>query len=223
MATSTAELFTILAIHPSKGRIAIDNIHFKYTLTGAVLMDSLSMDEFRIENKRLIPSITKNGDPLHDMVADRLTNSSSNRRISFWIKRLSWRNRFIFNGIITRLEKKDIIRTDKKKFLNFIPYKRFWFNDRSIRDNLIERLRQFLVYGKQPDKNDLMLLGLVDAARAYRLLSRERAEIRQMRRKNGELMKGDIMNTEINLAIREVQAAIVASVTAATVAAHGSH
>ncbi len=223
MTPSAAELFMILAIHPTKGRIAIENIHFRYTLTGAVLMDALSMDEFTIEDKRLIPSFTKNGDPLHDMVADRITNSSRNRRISFWINRLSRRNMLIFNEIITRLEKKDIIRTDKKKFLNIIPYKRFWFNDRSIRDNLIERLRQFLIYGKQPGKNDLMLLGLVEASRAYRLLSRERAEVKQMRRKNGDLLKGDIMNTEINLAIREVQTAIIASVTAATMAAHGSH
>jgi hypothetical protein len=68
-----------------------------------------------------------------------------------------------------------------------------------------------------------MLLGLVDASRAYRLISRERGEVKQMRRKNGELLKGDIMNSEINLAIKEVQAAIAASVTAATIAAHGSH
>jgi hypothetical protein len=223
MTSSIAESFMVLAIHPSKGRIAIDNIHFKFTLTGAVLMDSLSREEFSIRNKRLIPSFSRNGDPLHDMVADRIMNSSSNRRISFWINRLSRRNRFIFNELAASMERQNIIRIDQRKFLNIIPYRRFWLNDRSVRDNIIERLRQILMYGKQPEKKEIMLLGLVEASRAYRLLAREKGEARQMRSKNNELLKDDVMNSEINLAIREVQAAIIASVTAATVAAHGSH
>ncbi|HKK42729.1 MAG TPA: GPP34 family phosphoprotein [Bacteroidales bacterium] len=223
MAQSVAELFLILAIHPSKGRIAIDNIHFRYTLTGAVLMDSLGNKEFTIENKRLIPSFSRNGDPVHDMVADRIMNSGSKRRISFWINRLTRRSRFIFNEMVARLEKRNVIRTDHRTFLNIIPYRRFWFNDKSIRNNLIENLRQFLLYGRQPGKEDIMLLGLVEASRSYRLLARERGEVKKMRRINGGLLKGDIMNSEINLAIREVQAAIAASVTAATIATHSSH
>ncbi len=223
MARAVTELFLILAINPLKGRIAIDHIHFRYTLTGAVLMDALSRKDFTIENKRLVPSFSENGDAVHDMVAGIIMKSGSNRRISFWINRLTRRSRFIFNELAAGLEKSGIIRIDRRKFLNIIPYRRFWINDKSIRNNLIEHLRQFLLYNKKPEKDDLMLLGLVEASKAYRLLSRERGEAKTMKRKNVDLLKGDIMNSEINLAIREVQAAIAASVTAATIAAHGSH
>jgi hypothetical protein len=80
-----------------------------------------------------------------------------------------------------------------------------------------------LLYGKQPGKREIMLLGLVETSKAYRLLSREKGEAKILRKKNTEILKGDIMSDEISLAIREVQTAITASVTAATIAAHSSH
>jgi len=150
-------------------------------------------------------------------------NSTKHRRISFWISRLTNKSRLIFREITGSLERDQILRIEQKKFLNIFPYKRYWFNDKSVRNNLIELLRGILLYGKNPGKKEIMLLGLVEASRAYSLLSRERGESKLLRKKNSELLKGDIMSAEISQAIREVQAAIVASVTIATVAAHSSH
>jgi hypothetical protein len=79
------------------------------------------------------------------------------------------------------------------------------------------------MYGKKPGKKEMMLLGIVETSRAYRLLARERGEVKILRKKNNEILKGDVMTSEISQTIREVQTAIVASVTAATIAAHGSH
>ena len=88
---------------------------------------------------------------------------------------------------------------------------------------MIEVLRGILLYGKQPGKKEIMLLGLVEASRAYSLLSRERGESKLLRKKNSEFLKGDVMSAEISQAIREVQAAIVTSVTAAAIASHASN
>ena len=80
-----------------------------------------------------------------------------------------------------------------------------------------------MLYGKKPGTKEVMLLGLIEASRAYPLLSRERGESKILRKKNTELLKGDIMSSEISQTIKEIQAAIIASITAASVAAHGSH
>ncbi len=42
--------FVILSLHPDKGRIMIDNIHFRYSLTGTVLMDFLDQEEISLRN-----------------------------------------------------------------------------------------------------------------------------------------------------------------------------
>jgi hypothetical protein len=223
MNLSVAELFVILALNPEKGHVSLNSIHFRYSLTGALFMDYLEQGEITTENKRVIPSFRKNGDSLHDLFADRIMKSAKNRRISFWIIRLTNKSRFIFREIINSLEKNKILRKEQRKFLNIIPYYRYWFIDRSIRSRIIETLREILLYGKQPGKKEIMLLGLVEASRAYSLLSRERGESNLLRNKNSEILKGHVMSGEISQSIREVHGAIVASITAATIAAHGSH
>lgn len=179
--------------------------------------------DFITENKRIVPTFKKNGEPLHDFIADKIMQSGRNRRISFWISRLTNKSRMIFGTITSSLENKRIIRIEQKKFLNIFSYKRYWFIDNSIRTTLIENLRGILLYGKHPGKKEIMLLGIVEASRAYKILSRESGESKILRKKNTEIMKGDMISTEINQAIKEIQAAIVASVTAATMAAHSSH
>ena len=56
---SPAELFVILAINPEKGRIALNDIHFRYSLTGALFMEYYDSGEFTIESKRVIPAFKK--------------------------------------------------------------------------------------------------------------------------------------------------------------------
>lgn len=223
MERSVAELFVILALNPEKGRISIDRVHFSYSLTGAILMDYLAGEEFRVENKRVIPSLKINEDAIHTLFADRIMKSTRNRKISYWVMRLTRKSRFIFSEMTKSLEKQRIIQIEQKRFLNIFPYKRYWFVNKSIKEKLIEEIRDILVRGKQPDKKAIMLLGIIEASRAYRQISKDRAEARALRRKNTELLRGDIMSQEISQAIKEVQAAIVASVTAATAASHASH
>jgi hypothetical protein len=223
MDRSVAELFVILALNPEKGRVSLNNIYFRYSLTGALFMDYLELGEITTENKRVVPSFRKNGDMLHDLFAERIMKSAKNRRISFWIRRLTNKSRLIFRETIKSLEKENIVRKEQRMFLNIFPYNRYWFIDISVRTKLIEVLRGILLYGKQPGRKEIMLLGLVEASRAYPLLSHERGESKLLRKKNSEFLKGDVMSEEISQAIKEIQAATIASITAATVAAYGSH
>jgi Golgi phosphoprotein 3 (GPP34) len=218
-----SKLFIILALNPQKGRLAIDNINFRYTLTGALFMEYYEQEDFTTENMRIVPLFKKTGEVVHDLFASRIMNSKKNRKISFWIRRLTHKSRLIFREMINSMEKDNIIRTEHKKFLNIFPYKRYWLIDNRIRSNLIELLRGILLYGKKPGKNEIMLLGLVEASRAYRLLSHERGESKLLRKKNIEFLKGDLLSAEVSHVIREVHAAIITAVTAAAVAAHSSH
>jgi hypothetical protein len=185
-------------------------------------MDFLDKDEIVLEKKRLVPSFRNNGNIIHDLFAEKIMKSSKYKRISFWVRRLAHRSRYIFRETINQLEKDHIVRRELRKFLNIIPYYKYWFFDKSIRINLIEDLRNILLHGKQANKKQTMLLGLISAARAHSLLAREKGERKLLRGKTHEFLKGDIMSAEINQAIREVHAAIVASITAASAASHGA-
>jgi Golgi phosphoprotein 3 len=220
MERSVAELFVLLALNPDKGRIGLSDIPFRYSLTGALLMEYHERGEFTIENKRVIPAFRNNGEKVHDLFAEKIMKPTRNKRLTYWISNLTNKSRLVFREIISILEKDRIIRIEPKKFLFLIPYKRYWFIDISSRNAMIENLRGILLYGKKPGNKELMLLGLVEASKAYQMLSREKGESKELRKRNTELLKGDNISAEISQTIREVQAAIIASVIAASVAAN---
>jgi hypothetical protein len=223
MEFSFAKQFLILALNPDKGRITIDSIHFRYTLTGAFLMDYLDNGEISISNKRIIPSFRTSTDPVHSMIGERITASSKEKRISYWVGRLTNKSRFMLNNLALTLQQERILTIEYKKFLGIIPYKRYWLNDNGIRYGIIETMRGILIHGRQPEKKEMMFLGLIESSRSYKLLARERGEARAMRKRNLELLKTDVVGAEINQAIREVQSAVAASVMAATMASGGAH
>ena len=220
---SIAEQFVILTLNPEKGRVAIDSTHFRFSLTGAILLDYMDGEELRVEDKRVIPSLKINDDAIHLMFSDKIMKSSRNRKLSYWIYRLTNKSRFIFSEMTKSLEKRRVIQIEHKKFLGIIPYKRYWFLNKSIRTDLIESLRGILFYGKKPGKKELMLLSILQAARAHSILSKERGEIKIFRQKCTELLKGDNVGTEINQTFKEVQNAIESSITAAMIASHAGH
>jgi hypothetical protein len=220
---SVAKQFLILALHPEKGRIMVDSIHFRYSLTGAIILDYIDGEELRIEEKRVIPSLRINDEAVHVMFADQLSKSSKARKISYWIRRLTNKHRFILVEMTKSLEKERIIQIEHKKFLGLIPYKKYWFINNNIRTDIIEQLRGILLYGKKPGRKELMLISILHTARAHKVLSRERGEARAIRQRCKEIMKDDQITTEISQTVKEVNAAISESIAAAIIATQGAH
>lgn len=55
--------------------MAPDNIHFRYSLTGVIMMNCLAGEEFRVEGKRVAHSLKINDDAIHMLFADRMMKS----------------------------------------------------------------------------------------------------------------------------------------------------
>jgi hypothetical protein len=223
MEPSVTTQFVLLALHPEKGRIIIDSIHFRYSLTGAVLMDFLDNGEISLNNNKLVPLFRKNGELIHDMFAERIERSSKPRRISYWISMLNRKSRLVFREVVNYLINKGILRHEKKYFLNIFPYNRYYQNDGRNRIEMINEIREILLHDKPASRKHGMLIGLIKASRSSKLLAREPQEKRMLRKKCNDFRQADAMASEIDKAIREVEAAIVASVTAVTIASSSSH
>lgn len=213
----------MLLLNPDTGSLPSSAVQFRFSLTGAFLMDYIRQGEITLNQKRIVPAFRTNTDPVHELFASRIGTASSPKKISLWISRLSNKSRFILNNLVLKLEKESIIRVEHRKFLGIFPYRRYFLNNPGKRLSIIENLRSILLHGRQPASDDLMLLALLETSGAYRKLSEEGRERRAMRKKNRELIKGNVAGTEISQAIREVQAAVAAAVTVAVVASHGSH
>jgi hypothetical protein len=223
METSVTRQFVLLALHPEKGRVLIPTTHFRYALTGAVLMDFVLNGEITLENKKLIPSFRKNGERIHDMFAEKIEVQSRPKRIAYWIRRFSMKSHLIFKEAVNYLTASGILMHEKRYFLNFIPYNRYILADKRIRRDIIDGLREVLLRGRESTGLQSMLIGLLKASGSHSLLAKEKSERSVLRKKCRNYKTDDEMASETERAIKEVQTAIIASVTAATVAAHARH
>jgi hypothetical protein len=221
MEMSIAKQFTILSLHPGKGRILVPNTIFRYTLAGACLMDFYINGEITIEDKRLLPSAGRSRDQLHDSLFEKIQTSSRPRRISYWIRRLSGRGRQLFRDSISLLLSEGIVRHEKLYFLGFIPYNRYYFNDPAIRSSLINRLREVVISGKVPDNEQMMILGLMKVSRSLRYLATEFSERSVIRARCREIFRRDETKPETEKFIRMIMASVQNAI-AASEAAQGA-
>jgi hypothetical protein len=215
--------FILISLNPANGRIIPDSTRFRYSLSGAILMDLFLNGEIVFENKRISSSVKKSGNPVHDLVADIMARSSRPRRVSYWINLLTRKRRVIFREIIHSLTDNGLIRHEKRYFLNIIPINRYYVTDTGARTKIIEELRNILLFGKTPTQQQNMLIGLIKASESYKTLARETGEKRIIKSKCKEFLKTNPFATEVDKVLQEIQAAIIASVAISAATASASH
>lgn len=218
---SIAEQFLILALNPERGRIVVDSTHFTYSLTGAILIDFLEGEEIKIEDNRVIPSLRINNDSLHILLSEQFSKSTRNRKISYWINRLTNKSRFILREMTISLEMKGVLHIEHKKFLNIFPYRRYWFRNVGIRNEITDHLRDILLHGSKPSKKDLMLISVLHAAGAHSLMKREQGETKKIRQKSTVLLKSALLSSEISQTVKEIQSAISSAISSEMVIVQG--
>jgi len=223
MEASVTKQFIIIALHPERGRIMIMPNQFRYALIGSLLMDFLLNGEITMSHRRLIPSFRKNGDRIHDMIAGMMDEKSNPHRVSYWVRRLSLRSNLFYRETMSQMASRGILSHEKRYFLNIIPYNRYKLVDKRYREQIISGLRDVLLHGREATSIQGMLIGLLKASSSHRILAREKSERSLLRKLCRNFSYDNEMATEIDKAIREVQAAIIASVTAASAASHASH
>ncbi|NMC40853.1 MAG: GPP34 family phosphoprotein [Bacteroidales bacterium] len=178
MYESVLRSFIIFALDAGKGRFRIDSLRLRYSVAGAILLDLLRNNEITVSEKRVIPSLRRNGDPVHDTVAEMIENQSRHRKVSFWISRLSWKSRFFLNETLKRMSSAGIIRHERKLFLGFFPYNRWYISDIRIQTEIYNSLRRVLLSDEKPSKEVEMLISVIRASESAKLIARNREEKR---------------------------------------------
>ena len=117
------------------------------------------------------------------------------------------------------LEDKRMVRIEEKKFLGLIPYRQSYLVESYTRSNMIRQLKnEIMAYTREPSIANTALAGLIEACRMHRILSDDRDELKTIRTNLKKIIKESPVSDVVSQTIRQVQAAIISSVTAAIVA-----
>lgn len=215
---STAEKFLILAHHPEKGGFLTYQTYIQYGIAGAILLDLTIGERISIADKKLILTPGRGlSSPVLNDVTTLITQSPNPRKTSYWIGKLANRyNRYKWQ-ILEGLEGKKVLRIEKRKFLGFIPYRQTYFMETNTRDTLVNQLKNEILSGRAAGEELSALAGLVKACSMERVLSTDRDELKRIRQQLKQLVNESPVSEAVAQTIRQVQAAIFASMTAAIV------
>ncbi len=224
---NTLEMFLLIAHHPEKGRFMIPQMFLQYGIAGAILLDLTLEDRIELENKQLIlkPSMVS-ADPVINEAVTLMSQSPRSRKADHWVRKLATRYRKYKWQVLKGLGDKRMVRIEEKKFLGLIPYRKSYLIETYTRGNMIRQLKsEILAYTREPSSASMAIAGLIDACRMHRILSDDREERKAIKSQLKMTIKDSPVSDIVSQTIKQVQAAIIAGVTAAIIAstAGGRH
>jgi golgi phosphoprotein 3 len=226
MELNTIEKFLLIAHHPEKWWFKITQIHLKYGIAGAMLLElALRKNIILNESKILVNPESKPGDkdyPIFEEIVQTIELSRRLHKPKYWIQKYGRRSRKLKWEFLNGLEKKRLIRINELKFL-FIPYRRVYLIDKHARVMLITKLRDSLMYKRIKTEDDIAILGLVEACKMYRIIEPDRSKRRTIRKELKEVIKESPISEILASTIKQIQVAIAMAVAASSAGAGASH
>ncbi|WP_282035544.1 GOLPH3/VPS74 family protein [Saccharicrinis aurantiacus] len=218
MIENTAERFLILIQHPEKCRFIVSEQIKNVGFLGAIFLDLSNSKNLDIESGRIIvKSVDVDLSTSHLIVIEQIAKSRRIRKIKSWLNIFSIKSRKYQKDIFLGLEKKGIIRINHKRFLG-IKYYNTQLTNPTVRDNVISELRNIIFNEAVMNAENSIILGLIEACKMYKIICRDKKEIKVCKRKLGEILKSDLIAQGVDKVIKEMQAAIIGAVVASAVA-----
>lgn len=215
---SLREKFIIITHHQKKGKFVVSDIVLNHGIIGALLLE-LSTDELvQIKDKKLTVKSKKTKDALLSEILDKISDSSKERNVKTWVRRLNRKSKKYKWSILNSLSDKKVIRIEKRKFIGLIPYRLTYFTENEIRDRLIENIYELVLKNKKPGNEDLAFFGLIQACKLQKLFCSNKTERKEFTKNLKEILDKNPINEAVEKSIKEMQVAIVGVIAGAAVA-----
>jgi hypothetical protein len=218
MSLNVTEKFLLLAQHPEKGRFVISGLQLQYGIIGSILLEMSMTKKIIIENDKLVlKSNRRDPNPIIAEIEEQLRNSSKPRKIRYWMNKLGQKANKYKRILLDGMDKKMIIRIERKRFVGIIPYKLHFLVNHSLRREMLKRLkREVLSPTEHIDDEDILLLGLIEACKMHTVFTSDKAELKLIKKELKGVIADSPIAKSVDETIKQVQAAILVSMIATT-------
>lgn len=226
MTRPVAAEFLLLALDDESGRFRIDGTKLKAAVAGAALLD-LTLDgalRMAVEGDPVKPGrLVRTTQAVQSPVLAEIADLGHGRKPKDVVSRVggasAWKDRSgaLKDGLLAGLAQEGVLRHDAGKVLGLFPTNAWPLDRPEVEREITQRVRGVVVDGQEPDERTAALVGL---CQAVDLLPKLLPDVpkSQVRRRGKEVAEGEWGAAAVSKALQEVQAVIMASVTAATVA-----
>ncbi|QES47342.1 hypothetical protein DEJ50_05370 [Streptomyces venezuelae] len=189
-----------------------------WAVAGGILLELVMAERVSVTGAYLgVLDSTPTGEPLLDGRLAQLEawmKGRSKRRVTDWLTKDHTK---AVGAAVQRLSERGLVTEERHKVLGLFPVRRYPEADGSTERELRERLTATVLGKADPDERTAGLLALLHSAKLHRLAFPEQPR-KEVAQRMAEITAGEWAGESVRLAIRDMQAAVIA-VTAATMAA----
>lgn len=211
-----AQKIYFLGIHPEKGGIRSGSYSaMNFVVIGTLLMDLYLKKKIKFEGKRVIVLSTKSDNELHRFMLKKMSDVKSPKKISTWISKLNYSQKYIRNEVQKGLVKRRLIRLEDKKFL-FFKWKKPFVLNKQVMYRMVSEIDKQIFKGTTAE-DELIFLSFLEPAAILRIIYQDRKKRKEARAQ----LKGMMVKNRVSGAVAEAIAAsqaIAASVAASAAA-----
>ncbi|MEV8531896.1 GPP34 family phosphoprotein [Streptomyces sp. NPDC051211] len=189
-----------------------------WAVAGGLLLELVMAGRVSVTGAYLgVVDTTPTGEPLIDgrlALLETWMKGRSKRRVTDWLTKDQAK---AVGATLERMSERGLVVEERHKLLGLFPVRRYPEADGSAERELRDRLAATVLGKADPDERTAGLIALLHAAKLHRLAFPELPR-REVARRMADIAAGEWAAESVRLAIRDMQAAVIA-VTAATVAA----
>jgi hypothetical protein len=212
MDLSLKEKLGIILLDPDKGRILMDQNRLTYALTACLIFEMKESGLIEFDKDKLrVKSFKYPKDPLHEVLFRKMNTGKKDKKFSTWIMKFSRKGGYYKKHVIQSLQNKQIIGKERKRFMNLIPYNRYFFINLTLRRKLLEKLRTIVFDSVNPEQEDILILGLVSIGNVNKIIYRNKEERKLLKKRMEVLLSEAYAENEIRLMLKKVQETVRAS------------
>lgn len=212
-----AEELLLIALDDASGRDVTSMGLLDVGLAGAVLLDLSLAGAVTARDGKVVATGTPD-DPLLADAAATIRAQERPRDARHWVKRLPKALRPLRERVARRLVERGVLREERRRLLGLIPVTRWPEADPSAEEELRARLCAALVDGAEPDARTALLVSLLDPLDLVGAAVPREAR-RAARRRAKAIADRGVVGTGLDQVVKELQAAVMVSVVAATAGA----
>jgi len=210
----------LLGVHPEKGGlISASYSVMNFNLIGAVFLELFLNKNISFKEKKVVLLNDKTTDPLHQFFIDKIKQKSEPVKISNWIRKLQFSQKFIRREVQLGLIDKRIIKMEPHQFL-FIHWKKSKIINKQVVYRLVSEVQSLVFKGAEND-DEILLLSMLKPAGLLKRLFPERDNRNRAIERLKKMMLENQVSTAVSEAIAAAQAiAASVAVSAAAASAH---
>lgn len=208
-----SEKLFCLSVNPKNGGILMNaSAALGMTLTGSVFVELLKKELVSIENGVVhLVNLTLQNDEIHEFFLNPIRLREKDRKIRTWISWFNGRGRKIQKMFVRNLVRKNVLRTEEKRFL-FIPYTKVYLMDRELVESIRKEVENASLGKAEPNDESTILAMMVAKTNLLSRIFPERS-LRKEAERNLKKLPETQVSKAVQEAIQMMHAAVYAAVT----------